>query len=71
LASRKRHRKCRRVSSNEKAPETGPFQQRRSCGKTESARQVAASEVLLDLDEAAQATAQVDPALVLEGRPRG
>ena len=39
----------------------------KACGKTESARQVAASELLLDLDEAAQATAQVDPALVLEG----
>lgn len=39
----------------------------KACGKTASARQVAASEVLLDLDEAAQATAQVDPGLVLEG----
>jgi predicted AAA+ superfamily ATPase len=39
----------------------------KACGKTESARQVAASELLLDLDEAAQATAQVDPGLVLEG----
>lgn len=39
----------------------------KACGKTESARQVAASELLLDLDEAAQATAQIDPGLVLEG----
>jgi predicted AAA+ superfamily ATPase len=39
----------------------------KACGKTESARQVAASEVLLDLDDAARATAQVDPALVLQG----
>jgi len=39
----------------------------KACGKTESARQVAASELLLDLDQAAQATARVDPALVLEG----
>jgi hypothetical protein len=39
----------------------------KACGKTESARQVAASELLLDLDQAAQTTAQVDPALVLEG----
>jgi uncharacterized protein len=39
----------------------------KACGKTESGRQIAASELLLDLDEAAQATARVDPALVLEG----
>jgi predicted AAA+ superfamily ATPase len=39
----------------------------KACGKTESARQVAGSELLLDLDEAAQATAQVAPTLVLEG----
>ena len=39
----------------------------KACGKTASARRVAASEVLLDLDDAAQATAQVDPGLVLEG----
>jgi uncharacterized protein len=39
----------------------------KACGKTESARQVAASELLLDLDEAAQATARIDPGLVLEG----
>lgn len=43
----------------------------KACGKTETARQMAASEVLLDLDEAARAAAEVDPALVLEGaRPR-
>ena len=39
----------------------------KASGKTESARRAAASELLLDLDEAAQATARVDPALVLEG----
>jgi uncharacterized protein len=39
----------------------------KACGKTESARQVAASELLLDLDEAAQAAARIDPALVLQG----
>ncbi|MDT8442619.1 MAG: DUF4143 domain-containing protein, partial [Desulfuromonadales bacterium] len=39
----------------------------KACGKTETARRLAASEVFLDLDEAARATAEVDPALVLEG----
>lgn len=39
----------------------------KACGKTETARQIAASEVLLDLDATARATAEVDPALVLEG----
>lgn len=39
----------------------------KACGKTETARQLAESEVLLDLDEAARGAAAVDPALVLEG----
>lgn len=39
----------------------------KACGKTESARQVAASEVLLDVDENARAAASMDPALVLAG----
>jgi predicted AAA+ superfamily ATPase len=39
----------------------------KACGKTETARQVAASEVLLDIDEAAKQAAAVDPGLVLEG----
>ncbi len=39
----------------------------KACGKTETARQRAASEVLLDVDEAAQAAAAVDPNLVLSG----
>lgn len=39
----------------------------KACGKTETARRVAASEVLLDLDATARATAEVDPSLVLEG----
>ena len=37
------------------------------CGKTATARQVAASEVLLDSDENARRALAVDPALVLEG----
>lgn len=39
----------------------------RACGKTATARQLAASEVLLDVDEAARRAAQVDPSLVLDG----
>ena len=40
----------------------------RACGKTETARQHTASEVLLDLDAEARAAAAIDPRLVLEGR---
>ena len=39
----------------------------RACGKTAMARQVAASEVLLDVDENARRAVAVDPALVLAG----
>ena len=39
----------------------------RACGKTVSARRMAASEVLLDVDRAAQDMIAVDPDLVLEG----
>jgi uncharacterized protein len=39
----------------------------KACGKTATARQVAASEVLLDVDENARAAIGVDPALVLAG----
>ncbi len=39
----------------------------RACGKTETARQQAASEVLLDVDRNAQVALQVDPALLLNG----
>ena len=39
----------------------------KACGKTETARQVAASELLLDVDENARAAASVDPTLVLDG----
>jgi len=39
----------------------------KSCGKTETARQIAASSVLLDVDVAAQQALTVDPLLVLKG----
>ncbi len=39
----------------------------KACGKTETARQRAASSVLLDIDENARRAAAVDPSLVLEG----
>ena len=39
----------------------------KACGKTETARQRAASSVLLDVDENARRAAAVDPSLVLDG----
>ncbi|MEO6208353.1 MAG: DUF4143 domain-containing protein [Candidatus Limnocylindrales bacterium] len=43
----------------------------RGCGKTETARQVARSEVRLDVDDEARAAGHVAPAVLLEGdRPR-
>jgi predicted AAA+ superfamily ATPase len=39
----------------------------KACGKTATARQLAASEVLLDVDENAQRAIALDPALVLDG----
>ena len=39
----------------------------KACGKTETARRVAASEVLLDVDQSARAAVAVDAALVLDG----
>lgn len=39
----------------------------KACGKTETARQVAASEVLLDVDENARRAAAIDPSLLLAG----
>lgn len=39
----------------------------KACGKTETARQRAASSVLLDVDENARRAATVDPSLVLDG----
>jgi hypothetical protein len=40
----------------------------RACGKTATARRSAASEVLLDVDRAARAAAEIDPSLILDGR---
>ncbi len=39
----------------------------KACGKTETARRLAASEVLLDVDENARQTVSIDPSLLLEG----
>jgi uncharacterized protein len=39
----------------------------RACGKTETARQAARSEVLLDVDPAARRAASVDPRVILDG----
>lgn len=39
----------------------------KACGKTETARQVANSEVLLDVDRQARSAAELNPALILEG----
>lgn len=39
----------------------------KACGKTETARRQAGSEILLDIDERARATAAIDPGLILEG----
>ena len=39
----------------------------KACGKTATARQVAASETLLDTDINAREAAAIDPALVLDG----
>jgi uncharacterized protein len=39
----------------------------KACGKTETARQVAASEVLFDVDDNARQAVGIDPSLVLEG----
>jgi predicted AAA+ superfamily ATPase len=39
----------------------------RACGKTETARRAAQSEVLLDVDQRARQAAAIDPSLVLDG----
>lgn len=39
----------------------------KACGKTETARQRAGSEVLLDVDEEARKAAEINPGLILEG----
>lgn len=41
----------------------------KACGKTETARKQATSEVLLDIDVNAQQAAAIDPSLVLNGEP--
>jgi uncharacterized protein len=53
----------RRLAANGAVIIEGP----KACGKTETARQQAASEVLLDVDRAAQQAAEIDPRLVLDG----
>ena len=53
----------RRLAANGAVVIEGP----KACGKTETARQQAASEVLLDVDRAAQQAAEIDPRLVLDG----
>lgn len=43
----------------------------KACGKTATASQLAASQVLLDIDQSARQAARIDPSLVLEGpKPR-
>ncbi len=39
----------------------------KACGKTQTARQAARSEVLLDIDQLSRIAAETDPALVLDG----
>lgn len=52
-----------RLSSSGAVVIEGP----KACGKTETARQVAASEVLLDVDASAREAVAVDPTLILKG----
>ena len=53
----------RRLQSSGAVLVEGP----KACGKTRTARQVAASEVRLDVDEQARAAVALDPSLVLAG----
>lgn len=53
----------RRLAANGAVLIEGP----KACGKTETARRQAASEVLLDIDLAAREAAAIDPGLVLDG----
>lgn len=39
----------------------------KACGKTETARQIAASEVRLDIDQNARNAVSIDPSIILEG----
>jgi MoxR-like ATPase len=43
----------------------------KACGKTETARQAARSEVLLDVDQRSRLAAAVDPSLSSTGPSRG
>ena len=43
----------------------------KACGKTETARRQAASEVLLDVDLQARQAAELDPGLVVAGAAPG
>jgi len=52
-----------RLASMEAVVIEGP----KACGKTETARQIAASEVLLDIDTNARQAVAIDPKLVLNG----
>lgn len=54
---------ARRLASTGAVVVEGP----KACGKTATARQFAASEVLLDVDENARRAVAVDPGLVLDG----
>jgi predicted AAA+ superfamily ATPase len=54
----------RRVESAGAVVIEGP----KACGKTATARQLAASEVLLDVDAQARQAVLIDPALVLQGK---
>jgi predicted AAA+ superfamily ATPase len=56
-----------RLAANGAVVVEGP----KACGKTETARRQARSEVLLDVDAAARQAAEIDPKLILPGhRPR-
>jgi predicted AAA+ superfamily ATPase len=55
---------ARRLSTTGAVVIEGP----KASGKTATARQIAASEVLLDVDQAAQRAVAIDPSLVLEGK---
>jgi len=57
------HELERRLASSGAVVIEGP----KACGKTATARQIAASEVLLDVDQNARDAIAVDPALVLDG----
>jgi predicted AAA+ superfamily ATPase len=57
------HELTRKLAASGAVVVEGP----KGCGKTETARRAAASEVLLDVDAAARQAASIDPSLVLAG----